>query len=224
MIGNVHSTYNQPSLYNQAGAADSATDFEPIPENLSDTYKRLVYIRHNDTNAQSPVISVNIPLLYTDKINETLVFNNEIPGGATTVWQGSDIGWLTKLEILYGVLKIMNKWNYVPGGGTGYDFTISFTKGVFELSINKDHSEVNGVAYPVTKGSTANTNVRLLTQFPYKINFDFYNFKIFGSDDKLKYSLYPVIRLADSKLGVYCEQQDTFYAATGFDEPGPVIE
>lgn len=119
----------------------------------------------------------------------------------------------------------MNKWNYIPGGGRGFDFPLTFTQGVLNLFIDKDTSLINNTSYPVTTGTQANTNVRRVCNVQDNAaNVDFYNFVIMDEEGKTKFSLYPALRTSDSALGAYCEENSTFYPATNFDEAGPVIE
>lgn len=223
MIENVHSVYNQQSIYNQGGSGGGgggSPDFQPIPEDVKDLYKRLTFIRSDI--GQVPSIGVNIPLEFDDRIEMTVFYDRSLnPAGQQYLFLDSTWTFFTKF--FTGPL-IATGWN--NGGPTDYNASY-ISEGTINLDVDKDHFTINGHTYTTNKGASVNTRVRYLCYILNAGNqqqLSFFNFKTYDSGGNLKYSVYPARRIADSKLGVYCEQLDTFWTATNFSEAGPVID
>ena len=212
------SVYKQPSVYNQGGGG--SPDYQPIPADVKDTYKRVTFIR-SDLNSV-PMIRVLLPLDFDDTIKMTLFYDRPLnPAGQQYLWLDTTWNFFTKF---YSGPIMSTNW-----GNTSFtDYSASwFNSGTLELTANKTKFVLNGHVNPSSAGPNNAFTVRYLA---YVLNggnnqqISFYNFKAFDNNGNLKYSLYPVTRIADNVNGVYCEQQGVFYPATNYSTAGPVIE
>lgn len=220
-IHEVGSMYNQPSVYNHGGGGGGGSvDYQPIPEAVKNLYERLTFIR-SDVET-TPYIAANIPLDFDDKLTMTIFYDRPFnPAGQQYLFQNNDATFFTKF---FSGPVIATGWN----DGVPTDYNASYiSEGTINLVVDKDHYSINGHTYSTNKGAAVNTIIRKLCYILNTGNqqqLSFFKLKTFDHDGNLKYSVYPARRIADSKLGVYCEQLNDFWTATSFSEAGPVIE
>ena len=205
---------------NGGDGGGGSPDYQPIPDDVKDTYKRVTFIRSD--LGELPMIQVLLPLDFDDTIEMTLVYDRPFnPAGQQYLWLDTTGFFYTKF---FSGRVMSTAWGYDPA--TDYN-AIFFNSGTLNLNANKSAFDINGHVNPPSVGASRPFTVRYLARLLNSGNdqqISFYNFKAFDNNGNLKYSLFPVTRIADNVNGVYCEQQGVFYPATNYSVAGPVIE